>query len=245
MNFCPNCESILYLNLEKKEEDDKTKIYEKCLTCGYNQIPINSVCNNSNKSKICVYNNSITNDGIDNTKSLLDNKYVIKDMTLPRLSNISCINPKCLTRSHPNSLIVINNENINLDKLSDKIIEYLKIEISDNIFLTPEPLRDENLLDYNEIHLKNNVFFDFSKIKKQSVLLKFKQDLSIDKLSNIFSEEKIQFNPYLKDCLIDFNGNDVYISPITTQVVFIKYDTNNMKYMYICSTCSTSWKNIT
>lgn len=33
------------------------------------------------------------------------------------------------------------------------------------------------------------------------------------------------------------------LSNINREIIFIKYDSVNMKYLYICSTCNTSWKN--
>ena len=239
MNFCPKCESILYLDLNKETESEKTQLFEKCLNCGHNQQS-KSLCKDGNKSKICVYSNSISNDSLDNTKSILDNKYVIKDMTLPRLGNITCINPECLTRKYDNdTLIIVNNDNINLDKLEKKISSLIGKEVK----FQKISLEKKKLLDYNEIHLNNNVFFDFGNIKNNSILIK--PNFSINSVIDIFTEEKIQLNINLKNCLVNYEGADVYISPINTQVVFIKYDTINMKYMYICSTCSTSWKNIT
>jgi hypothetical protein len=32
-------------------------------------------------------------------------------------------------------------------------------------------------------------------------------------------------------------------TPIEREVIFIKYDNVNLKYLYVCSTCNSSWKN--
>ena len=41
---------------------------------------------------------------------------------------------------------------------------------------------------------------------------------------------------------IDKNGNEYICKPYRNDIVYIKYDEENMKYIYICCACQTSWK---
>jgi len=44
---------------------------------------------------------------------------------------------------------------------------------------------------------------------------------------------------------LEFEGESVKISELTKvdrEIIFIKFDNSNMKYLYMCSTCGTSWK---
>ena len=45
--------------------------------------------------------------------------------------------------------------------------------------------------------------------------------------------------------IIDPETNKPILSEILREIISIKYDDINMKYMYICSTCGSNWKNIT
>ena len=102
MNFCPECESFLYLYINKEDGD---KLSHKCKNCGYK----GEIDENSNKE--FVYTNSLDSNSLDTTYNILNNKFIIKDPTLPRLNNIECINPKCLTNSSENSLVILNIDN--------------------------------------------------------------------------------------------------------------------------------------
>jgi DNA-directed RNA polymerase subunit M/transcription elongation factor TFIIS len=45
--------------------------------------------------------------------------------------------------------------------------------------------------------------------------------------------------------LLEIEGEKVKISELTKvdrEIIFIKFDNSNMKYLYMCSTCGTSWK---
>ena len=54
---------------------------------------------------------------------------------------------------------------------------------------------------------------------------------------NIFSDELNKINIVGEKSTIK-----QYIKP-NREIIFIKYDNLNMKYLYLCSTCQTSWKN--
>ena len=51
-------------------------------------------------------------------------------------------------------------------------------------------------------------------------------------LMDTFKELSIDSNP------ITFEE----YSPPNKEVLYIKYDINNMKYLYMCTVCGTSWK---
>ena len=38
-------------------------------------------------------------------------------------------------------------------------------------------------------------------------------------------------------------SNDDGESKIEREIIYIRYDDTNMKYMYVCALCNTSWKN--
>ena len=88
MKFCKECGSLYFL---KKTADAESNLLHECRTCGYTEL-----WNDTNK---CVYNSDqIKNDYM--AYQVSKNPYTIKDPTLPRLSNIPCINPKCLTNTN-------------------------------------------------------------------------------------------------------------------------------------------------
>lgn len=84
MEFCEDCNNMLYLKIIKTE-DSESKLEYNCKNCNYS-------CDNSNKDS-CVFS---TNYNMDNIKKeSFINKYVYEDITLPRAVGIKCPNSKC------------------------------------------------------------------------------------------------------------------------------------------------------
>lgn len=224
MNFCQECESILYLYIN----DDKS-LFEKCKNCGAKS--------EIEKNSLCVYSNDINKSSQNITYDIANNKYVIKDPTLPRLNNIKCINPKCLANTGKNALLVFNKENLDVEKLINIIGEYnnkgLKLDYKIQKL-------DTEMNDYSEIHTLNDEFYEYKNIREKADLIVFDFDITplIEKLPD---DNLVDSHPEL---IIDKENGDVIVKRIANQVVFLKYDDKNMKYMYICCTCGTSWKNI-
>lgn len=224
MNFCQECESILYLFINS----DKS-LSEKCINCGFETAV--------DKKSLCVYSNDINKSSQNITHDIANNKYVIKDPTLPRLNNIKCINPKCLTNTGKNALLVFGIENLD----EDKLINLLGVYNKDGLKLSykVEDISDE-VNNYGEIHTTDDKFYDLKEVKDRVKLIVFDFDIS-SLIKNLPLDNIIDSHPEL---VKDEEKEEVILKQISNQVVFLKYDDKNMKYMYICCTCGTSWKNI-
>ena len=76
--------------------------------------------------------------------------------------------------------------------------------------------------------------FTITIINEKQLLITFKLDEDVTKLIDILDKE-IPFKETTIQC-------NTYIKP-PREIIFIKYDALNMKYLYLCSVRSTSWKN--
>lgn len=228
MKFCQKCGSLYFL----KKQDDDTLSYH-CRTCG-NLEPRNSSDN-------CIYQSDIDKKDYM-TVQMSQNPYIIRDPTLPRLSNVKCINDKCITNHSNTQFILLNSNNT---KESD-LIQYLQ-EIGKEP-LQVEPIKSDDIVEYGEIHtasgnlpiLKQNV------LEQNSIkLIKFadpnKFQTALASLKSASNSSNLIPNRFIKN-IEEINP---VLSEISRQIISIKYDDINMKYMYICSTCGSSWKNIT
>lgn len=161
-----------------------------------------------------VYKRNYENDFI--ADKILSNKYTIYDSALPRL-NLECVNEKCIT----------NHSDSDLNKTI-----YLK-----NI---PEEMEDEDVTMNFNILLNDfqSDIIDTKRIQLTLAGIVLKDDIDMvdfsDKLiAKIASLE--EENP-LKGVEID----DEFEKP-EREVLYIKYDPENMKYLYMCVNCGTSW----
>jgi len=97
MNFCKECNNLLYL------KNDELEYY--CRTCGNNST------DNINKH---VYSSKYVNDDIIN--QYVNNPYLLDDPTLPHLTNLKCINHNCPTNTsdEPSDVLFIKYNYLNL-----------------------------------------------------------------------------------------------------------------------------------
>ena len=89
MEFCKECDNMLYLDISNTDDSKSVLVYN-CKKCNkqYSNIEIK---NN------CVYKMDYNIDKIK--RDSLVNKYTSLDITLPRINNIKCPNPKCTLKN--------------------------------------------------------------------------------------------------------------------------------------------------
>ncbi len=101
MEFCQDCNNMLYLNI-LKEEGSESKLEYYCKNCNYK-------CDNTNKDS-CVYNINYNMDNIK--KHSFINKYIYDDVTLPSAVGVKCPNSQC-PKAEPNiKYIKYDDENM-------------------------------------------------------------------------------------------------------------------------------------
>ncbi len=194
MEFCPNCNFMVYTKLNENDSDNY-QLTNYCKNCGWK--------GKSSSSDKCVYKRNYEKEF--EADRIMRNKYTIFDNTLPRLS-LNCVNENCITNysfKGKHSLIV------------DNIPEHYTLTDIKHVFIDNADLID-----------------DYKPLRVTSVVLILKESSNIqiikDKYDNIQIEQQ---NLSVKD----------FDAP-TPEVLYIKYDPNDMKYLYMCVNCSTSWQ---
>ncbi len=203
MNFCKNCNFMLYTKLEKNGYN----LTNYCKNCG---LEVNHSKDTSvNK---CVYKKNYSNDYL--AENAFANKYTKYDPTLPRINNILCVNPKCLTNlnSHTNYPKYDPTKSIFLSKIND--LQFTEEEI-------------QKILSSNqEEHYEFNDTFNDNHL----LIITFKDTKNLEEFkTNLEKMPDYEFSNPSKE--------------IEREIIFIKYDYVNLKYLYLCSTCNTSWNN--
>lgn len=90
VNFCPECDNILYIYT-----NDDNEIYHGCKYCKYNSLKKLLNADITLKDSNCVYNTQKLIGGLDLIK---DNKYLQHDITIPHLysnKNLKCLAECC------------------------------------------------------------------------------------------------------------------------------------------------------
>lgn len=69
-----------------------------------------------------------------------------------------------------------------------------------------------------------------------------KEEIIFDKTTNHYIATINKSVSGANKIRVDKNGNEYICKPYHNDIVYIKYDEENMKYIYICCACQTSWK---
>jgi DNA-directed RNA polymerase subunit M/transcription elongation factor TFIIS len=113
MEFCPQCDNMLYIKYGKISDESngnrKDVLHKYCKFCGYSEeLP--------KKSRIIVSGNTEYNKEI-NYKSYI-NEYLSYDSTLPRFDTIKCPNKDCTKKStESDEVIYVNYDEENMKYL--------------------------------------------------------------------------------------------------------------------------------
>ena len=93
MKFCEKCDNMLYLKLS----EDRDLVYY-CKNCGHS-IPMKK-----EDGSICVIDDNTVDDNVKFSQYI--NKYIKFDPTLPRVNNITCVNPQCTKKKDEENEII-------------------------------------------------------------------------------------------------------------------------------------------
>ena len=110
MQFCPDCDNMLYAKIindtENVEEKTSEKLIYYCRCCGNTQENIKKTTNS-------VYSINFNIDTIK--KHSIINKYTHNDPTLPKANGIKCPNDNCPSKT--SNIIYINYDEKNMKYL--------------------------------------------------------------------------------------------------------------------------------
>jgi DNA-directed RNA polymerase subunit M/transcription elongation factor TFIIS len=215
MKFCDTCGQMLYLT-NKQKVDGTEMLQHYCINCSTeSDKPVDSV----------VYTQKYNEDV--NASKFTDNNDIMYDNTLPCVNNIKCINENCL---------------------SNKDGFYFTISDMSEASLINTELGVE---DENRLIIVRNI------VKKLTDKYEFKDDLSfeyqeIDNLSRIIvkvksttdsTEESELFNSLRNKIKNTHIIENYKMSVIINEIIYIKTDSKNLNFTYICKNCSSSWNN--
>jgi DNA-directed RNA polymerase subunit M/transcription elongation factor TFIIS len=235
MLFCKNCSNLLYIKTQcDKENPDDKKLLYYCKNCGETHEQENQ--------SVCVYDIEYQSDSTSN--KYVDNNLLHLDPTIPHLKTITCVNPNCITNQTSPFSITFEYEHMDSSIEPTEIENILSLQIAENM---PKTAKHEPVA----IHLFDTSYCVILKSvpKKTSM----KEMLKTMKMLNEYlqtstrgevvdtgegggggSKEAVPVPQFVNVQDIKKNRKDV---------LFVKYDKKNMKFLYKCCNCFTTWKN--
>lgn len=218
MHFCENCDFVLHTRLG--ENDDPSigatpRLQHYCKNCMWSSSNYFDA-QIANKKSICMYEKKYTNEYV--AMKAIKNPYTIYDPTLPRVSNIACINQNCLTNQSQedlNKYVLIQNISFYDTEVKTEIVKQLQSYLSQT--------KQTASVDFTVHKMNNNSVF----VNCQSA----------DTAEKILEHSQHSITVYGKEYSL------TKCESVEREIIFIKYDPDNLKYLYLCSACTTSWKS--
>ena len=224
--FCKECKNCLRPK-NKITKSGKSKLTYYCSKCNY-------YYDNKSKNKMVIYNISYKSDSIS---KYTENDYLKYDPTIPHLKSMDCINPNCAS-------------NLNC-----------KYSISFQYFKDPRDVRDYNFEHDLTLQLNNDLekfrtyeltVINIAKNTYYVLFTKITEDITDADYKNMMSEvytyltTKKENKTEGSDKVIKNANQFVNVENVVkneSDILFIKYDSANMRYLYKCCVCATHWKN--
>jgi len=209
------------------------QLLEYCKNCGFES--------KISDEQISVYKRNYKNNFV--VDKILKNKYIVFDNTLPRLST-ECKNDNCISKE---SFSYLNESNaLIIDNIPENISEDTTKEILQGFNFGT--VTNEDLDDPGYVKTINGFQLKYKRIKLCSLVIYY----SHPKISATSNKKKLKLiNDSLKSYLENYDVeknleqmDKLEIKPykkIDKEVLFVKYDPDNMKYLYICVNCGVSW----
>jgi hypothetical protein len=264
MLFCKNCGNYLHLKNSQnggskdkgkgKEDGNNTKTKSKliyyCKKCAYTY-------ENKSKNKVTVYNVSYKTDSIS---KYLHNDYLKYDPTIPHLKSMSCINPSCASNLYSkysiNFQYNINPHNTTSRHLNTNLEQSLTTQFNNELtdmrtygliikniarntyYVILTKTEEAGLTEQQSYELMEQIHTYISNMKMS--IQKQKQKQTQTNNANVTDANDIQ-QVLIKNASQFTNVES--IKKNVNDILFIKYDSVNMRYLYKCCVCSTCWKN--
>jgi hypothetical protein len=168
---------------------------------------------NSNR---CIYENVYSQ--AKSTYDIIYNKYTRYDATLPRVSTIKCIKEGCVSNMGLTHALILSDLSIltNVEIVNTQLdAASFKLQFE----TTLKTILEMNNLDETRVHKLDNddTMVIHTNSKDQAMAIK---------------SELEQLHRYIE-----------YFERLESNTIFIKYDQEDLKFVYICDYCNTSWKN--
>jgi len=232
MKFCTQCGSIWYL-----KKTGESELRYVCRNCGHSE--------EKSEEGICVHSSRMNEDY--QNYQMLNNKHIIQDPTLPRLNNVKCINSQCLT-NRPNLFLVRNSDILDRERLLSEMWGRISSKVSSGVpveqHIEFRSLTSSEVTLYGEIHSCSEHLLINKEVELHDRLsiLECKDPEVFQLIKQLTLDEPT----LVQESILATNTTTLVpmLTEIQREVIFIKYDVVNMKYMYICTTCGSSWKNI-
>jgi DNA-directed RNA polymerase subunit M/transcription elongation factor TFIIS len=236
MHFCSVCHNMYYLKI--RDEDGGNSLNYYCRNCGHEDTTLTA-------ESICVSETQLRRSEQKYTHMV--NEYTKFDPTLPRINTIKCPNQECSSNGgHSGTTAMHGGVSDTSDIQSDNNVEKEPVydggagkKTAATVATVAETTAKENTAETKKKKtaktLAKEAAESAAESAKEALASAKKAETIFKKLDEEVAKEEQTMKKSKSAVASKKDGSE-------REVIYIRYDDINMKYVYLCVHCDTTWK---
>ena len=227
MHFCSNCHNMYYLKIRDAEEGANSLIYY-CRNCGNEDTTLTS-------ENICVSETQLRRSEQKYTHMV--NEYTKYDPTLPRINSIKCPNQDCISNTKLGGAKPKATAATAAEDTKKKPV--LKVKTTKKALAQAEQAQQIQAQQIQAQQIQAQQI-QAQQIEAQEQLVEQQAQAALTEAEQVkaAAEQLIEG----KEEKEQGEKEEGQKGESMREVIYIRYDDINMKYVYLCVHCDTTWK---
>ena len=216
MQFCSECHNMYYLKISDEEGNIGDTLIYYCRNCGHEDTTLST-------TNICVSDMQLLTS--EKKYTHIVNEYTKFDPTLPRINTIKCPNQECSSNGFAGGVGKSASKAVSAAKAEEKAMKAAS-KAEEKAMKAASKLEEKA----TKAALKAATKKTDKKKTGLSQVLEEQEELEEAQIEQAEqAEEEAQ-------TLVEASGEN------NREVIYIRYDDINMKYVYLCVHCDTTWR---
>ena len=212
MQFCSQCHNMYYLKISDEDGNIGDTLIYYCRNCGHEDTTLST-------TNICVSDMQLLTS--EKKYTHIVNEYTKFDPTLPRINTIKCPNQECSSNGFAGGVGKSASKAVSAAKAEEKALKAAS-KLEEKAMKAASKLEEKATKAALKAASKTN--------KKTGLSQVLEEQEEIEE-AQIEQAEQAQ-----AQTLVEASGEN------NREVIYIRYDDTNMKYVYLCVHCDTTWR---
>jgi DNA-directed RNA polymerase subunit M/transcription elongation factor TFIIS len=214
MQFCSECHNMYYLKITDEDGNIGDTLIYYCRNCGHEDTTLNT-------TNICVSDMQLLTS--EKKYTHIVNEYTKFDPTLPRINTIKCPNQECSSNGFAGGV----------GKTATAKAEAAAIKAASKA----EEKASKAAMKLEEKAMKASMK---AATKAATIKANTKKKTGLEQV--LEEQEEIQAEQEEKVEQAQNENENEAVGENNREVIYIRYDDTNMKYVYLCVHCDTTWR---
>ena len=214
MQFCSECHNMYYLKISDEEGNIGDTLIYYCRNCGHEDTTLST-------TNICVSDMQLLTS--EKKYTHIVNEYTKFDPTLPRINTIKCPNQECSSNGFAGGVGKSASKAVSAAKAEEKAMKAAS-KAEEKAMKAASKAEEKATKAALKAASKTNKKTGLEKVLEEQEEIQAEQ------------QEQAQIEQEQAQTLVEASGEN------NREVIYIRYDDTNMKYVYLCVHCDTTWR---